>query len=55
MPQGAVRECGDDEFPGIYVRLDHPSVLDYIYSVTGLQNGIIKNAASLYQSKLELN
>ena len=55
MLQGAVRECGDKEFPGIYVRLDHPSVLDFIYSVTGLQNGIIKNAALLNQSKLELN
>jgi hypothetical protein len=28
--EGGVRDCGDDEYPGIYVRLDHPSVLDFI-------------------------
>ena len=28
-----VGECGDDEFPGIYVRLDHPSILNFITSV----------------------
>jgi hypothetical protein len=39
MPQGAVQECGDDEFPGIYVRLDHPSVLDFINSIIGPQIG----------------
>ena len=47
MPQGSVRECGDDELPGIYVRLDHPSVLDFINSITiGPQNGITKNATA---------
>jgi hypothetical protein len=30
---GAVRECGDEEYPGIYVRLDHPSILNFMSSV----------------------
>ena len=32
--EGGVRDCGDEEYPGIYVRLDHPSVLDFITSTT---------------------
>ena len=31
--QGAVGSCGDIEFPGIYVRLNHPSVSNFIDSV----------------------
>jgi hypothetical protein len=34
MTKGAVRDCGDDEYPGIYVRLDHPSVWNFISSIT---------------------
>ncbi len=34
MTKGAVRDCGDDEYPGIYVRLDHPSVWNFIASIT---------------------
>jgi hypothetical protein len=28
--EGAIRDCGDIDFPGIYVRLDHPSVFQFI-------------------------
>jgi secreted trypsin-like serine protease len=30
---GGVGNCGDDEYPGIYVRLDHPSIFNFISSV----------------------
>jgi hypothetical protein len=30
---GAVRDCGDKEYPGIYVRLDHPTIYNFISSV----------------------
>ena len=32
--QGSVRDCGDVDFPGIYVRLDDPSVFNFIKSNT---------------------
>jgi hypothetical protein len=28
--EGAIRDCGDIDFPGIYVRLDHPSIFQFI-------------------------
>ena len=28
--QGGVRDCGDVEYPGIFVRLDDPSVWNFI-------------------------
>ena len=31
--QGGVGECGDKDYPGIYIRLNHPLVLDFITSV----------------------
>ncbi len=30
--QGAVRDCGDIDFPGIYIRVDDPSILNFIKS-----------------------
>ena len=30
---GAVRDCGDEEYPGIYVRLDYPTIYNFISSV----------------------
>ena len=30
--EGAISYCGDIEFPGIYVRLDHPSIWNFIAS-----------------------
>ena len=42
MPTGAVRDCGDDEYPGIYVRLDHPSNMGFIRSVIWQPKGIGK-------------
>jgi hypothetical protein len=32
--EGAVRNCGDIDFPGIYVRLDHPSIFYFIEEST---------------------
>ncbi len=31
--QGAVRDCGDVDYPGIYIRLDDPTVFQFIHSV----------------------
>jgi hypothetical protein len=28
--EGAIGECGDIDFPGIYVRLDHPVIWNFI-------------------------
>jgi secreted trypsin-like serine protease len=36
-----VGECGDDEYPGIYVRLDHPSTLNFILSTIQKNKGTI--------------
>ena len=36
-----VRECGDDEYPGIYVRLTDPSVLSFIMSTIQGEGGTI--------------
>jgi hypothetical protein len=30
--RGGVGDCGDDEYPGIFVRVDHPSIWDFISS-----------------------
>ena len=31
--QGGIGECGDDEYPGIYVRLDNAPVYDFLDNV----------------------
>jgi secreted trypsin-like serine protease len=30
--RGGVGDCGDDEYPGIFVRVDHPSIWKFISS-----------------------
>jgi hypothetical protein len=40
---GGVGECGDEDYPGIYVRLDHPSIFTFIASITSPKTGIIIN------------
>jgi secreted trypsin-like serine protease len=30
--EGGVGECGDKDYPGIFVRLDHPSIWNFIVS-----------------------
>jgi secreted trypsin-like serine protease len=39
--QGSVGDCGDKEYPGIYIRLDHVAVLSFI-SKTIKKTGIIQ-------------
>ena len=39
--QGAVRNCGDLDYPGIYVRMDHSKVLPFIWNATGKKTGDI--------------
>ncbi len=34
--QGAIRDCGDPEYPGLYVRLDDPNILSFIKSALNL-------------------
>jgi hypothetical protein len=36
LVSGAVGECGDGRFPGIYVRINHPEIMEFINSVTSL-------------------
>jgi hypothetical protein len=31
---GGIGECGDQDKPGIYIRVDHPLVLGFIKKVT---------------------
>jgi len=33
---GAIRDCGDLEYPGLYIRLDDPNILSFIRSVLNL-------------------
>jgi secreted trypsin-like serine protease len=30
--QGGIRDCGDSEYPGLYIRLDDPDILSFIRS-----------------------
>ena len=30
---GGIRDCGDVDFPGLYIRLDDPNVFNFINSV----------------------
>ena len=34
--EGAVGQCGDIDYPGIFVRLDHPSIWNFIVSTIKL-------------------
>jgi secreted trypsin-like serine protease len=34
--EGGVGECGDRDYPGIFVRLDHPSIWNFIVSTKGM-------------------
>lgn len=34
--QGGIRDCGDSEYPGLYIRLDDPSVFRFIRKATNL-------------------
>lgn len=31
--QGGVWDCGDSRYPGIYIRLDDPDILEFIHNV----------------------
>ena len=33
--QGGIRDCGDTDFPGLYILLDDPIVLNFIFSTIG--------------------
>ena len=37
--QGSVGNCGDIDYPGIYIRLDHHSVMKFIASTIGKLGG----------------
>ncbi len=30
--EGGVKDCGDESYPGIFVRLNHPSIREFIFS-----------------------
>jgi len=36
LVSGAIGECGDGRFPGVYVRINHPEIMGFIHSVTSL-------------------
>lgn len=33
LVQGGIRDCGDKDFPGIYVRLEDPEIFSFIHSI----------------------
>jgi len=33
--QGGVGECGNPDYPGIFIRVDYPSIIQFILSITG--------------------
>ena len=33
--QGGIRDCGDPDYPGLYIRVDDPEVLNFIFDKTG--------------------
>ena len=33
--QGGIRDCGDTDFPGLYILLDDPTILNFIFSTIG--------------------
>ena len=35
--QGGIGECGDVDYPGLFVRLDDPLVWNFITTTTGIQ------------------
>ncbi len=37
--QGSIGECGDIDYPGIYVRLDHSSIMSFITWTIGKSSG----------------
>ena len=36
LVSGAIGECGDGRFPTVYVRINHPEIMEFIHSVTSL-------------------
>jgi hypothetical protein len=39
--QGGIRDCGDSEYPGLYVRLDDPVIRSFIESVLNFKGKFI--------------
>ncbi len=37
--QGAIRDCGDVDFPGLYIRIDDSSILNFIKTTMESVNG----------------
>ena len=35
--QGGVKDCGDKDFPGLFIRLDDPDVHNFIHTVLKLK------------------
>jgi hypothetical protein len=36
--QGAIRNCGDVDYPGLFIRLDDPSIFSFIRSTINATN-----------------
>ncbi len=44
--RGAVGQCGDRDYPGIFVRVDHPSIWKFISSIIQTEKEPIKGKIS---------
>ena len=55
--RGAVGECGDRAYPGIFVRVDHPSVWSFISSVimpqSKEQNELVAGGKNISNGKMK--
>jgi hypothetical protein len=47
--EGGIRDCGDIEYPGIYVRLDHPAIWHFIESVIMPTSSSSKNTKGYFK------
>jgi secreted trypsin-like serine protease len=53
--QGAVRDCGDVDYPGIYVRMDHFSVMSFILRAIGKKTGKVFSKSTFYLIQIQIN
>jgi secreted trypsin-like serine protease len=53
--EGGVGECGDRDYPGIFVRLDHPSIWNFIASSINkqTQNSLTEEKEHIYLGNIK--
>ncbi len=46
--QGGIRDCGDPDYPGLYIRLDDAEVLNFIFEKTGRETETQKGLSNCF-------